>query len=123
MARIPSLLKSVVANAFRRPATVKYPYQRLEPPKGFRGRHEVDWEKCIGCGVCARDCPALAIELVETPKGLKPLIDLSRCIFCYQCADSCPRGAISSTIVFELASWHREELYVKPPGMSVAGAA
>jgi formate hydrogenlyase subunit 6/NADH:ubiquinone oxidoreductase subunit I len=60
---------------------------------------------------------------VETPKGLKPLIDLSRCIFCYQCADSCPRGAISSTIVFELASWHREELYVKPPGMSVADAA
>ncbi|MCX8205425.1 MAG: NADH-quinone oxidoreductase subunit I [Candidatus Nezhaarchaeota archaeon] len=115
MVSLPPLLKSVFSNIFKRPATVKYPFQRLEPPEGFRGRHEVDWAKCIGCGTCARDCPAFAIEIVNTAQGPRTSIDLAKCIFCYQCADSCPRGAISSTKVFELATWRRESLVIRPP--------
>jgi len=114
MVGLPSMLKEVLSNVFKRPFTVKYPYQRLEPPDGFRGRHAVDWSKCIGCGVCARDCPAFAIELVEVEGRRYPLIDLAKCIFCYQCADSCPRGAITPTKVFELATWRKEDLLVKP---------
>lgn len=115
MVGIPTLLKSVVANVFKRPATVKYPFERLEPPKGFRGIHEVDWDKCIGCGVCAYDCPGFAIELIDTPKGLRPVIDLSKCIFCYQCAESCPRGVIKASKRFEAAAGRKEELLIRPP--------
>ncbi len=114
MVGIPSMLKDVLSNAFRKPATVKYPFERLQPPAGFRGKHVVYWDKCIGCGVCARDCPAFAIELVEYKGRKLPIIDLSKCIFCYQCADSCPRGVIDMSPVFELATWKKEELLIKP---------
>lgn len=121
MVKVPPLLKSVVANLFRRPATVKYPFQRLEPPEGFRGRHQVDWDRCIGCGTCARDCPSFAIQMVGASQGPRPSIDLAKCIFCYQCADSCPRGAISSTRAFELATWRREDLIIRPPAQAAQG--
>ncbi|MHA1594480.1 MAG: NuoI/complex I 23 kDa subunit family protein [Candidatus Baldrarchaeia archaeon] len=110
----PELLRHVP----RKPATVMYPFVPVEAPEGFRGKHEFDIEKCVGCGLCARDCPSGAIEMVpdERTKGKKrPVIHLDRCLFCAQCEESCPRGAIKLTKVYEMAGYKREEMVVTAP--------
>ncbi len=47
-------------------------------------------ERCDGCGLCAAQCPADAIDR-ENPR----LTDLERCISCGHCISICPRKARS----------------------------
>ena len=46
--------------------------------------------ECVGCGECAKMCPAHAIKL----KDKKPKIDRSQCIHCFCCQEFCPKGAL-----------------------------
>lgn len=46
--------------------------------------------KCCGCGVCALECPADAIEMVPGELGsLYPKVDTQKCIDCQKCVKSC----------------------------------
>lgn len=50
----------------------------------------VDFESCVGCGICEDQCPAGAIIVEKTA-----IIQRELCIGCGQCVYECPRGAIS----------------------------
>jgi len=108
------MLKEVLSHVFKKPATGKYPFVKAEVPEGFRGKQVFDIGLCISCGLCSRDCPAKAIEMVEVDGKRRPLFHLDLCIFCYQCGESCPRNAIKSSLIFELASTDKSDLVVKP---------
>ncbi|MFC1897293.1 NADH-ubiquinone oxidoreductase-F iron-sulfur binding region domain-containing protein [Chloroflexota bacterium] len=44
-------------------------------------------DKCQGCGICLRDCPA---EAIPGGKRMVHVIDQSKCIKCGTCLDVCP---------------------------------
>ena len=82
--------------------------------ENFRGQPIFATTVCVGCGLCSRDCPAQAIEMVEINGKRYPQLNLAKCIFCYLCADGCPRKAIKNSIVFELATTDKSSLIIKP---------
>jgi NAD(P)H-quinone oxidoreductase subunit I/formate hydrogenlyase subunit 6 len=121
---VSPMVKEVFSHIFKKPATEKYPFVKAEVPAGFRGKQVYDIKLCISCGLCSRDCPAKAIEMVEIDGKRRPVFHLDLCVFCYQCAESCPRNAIKSSPFFELASTDKSKLVVKPEpsGQSTTGA-
>lgn len=96
----------------RKPHTVRVPYEKKEPAKRYRGIHVNDWEKCVGCGNCAKICTCQAIEMVEIPSippkmgssNLRPQVDYGRCSFCGQCVDVCPTGSLKLSTVYTIIS-------------------
>ncbi len=62
-------------------------------------QYTIDREKCIGCGKCARNCPADAISKTDyvAPGHKLPsmAIDQSKCLKCGACMEGCKFGAIS----------------------------
>jgi formate hydrogenlyase subunit 6/NADH:ubiquinone oxidoreductase subunit I len=112
--RVPLIAKKVVAQFFTKPATTKYPFVKPQLPDNYRGQPVFDSALCVGCGLCSRDCPARAIEMVSVDGKKRPQFNLSKCVFCYQCAESCPRNAIKNSCFYELATTDKSTL-VKTP--------
>jgi len=93
---------SAIKYLFKKPRTLKYPFEPKEPFLRYRGFHLNDWDECTGCGNCADICPNEAITMVEIPeikpepseKNERPRIDYGRCCFCGLCVDICPPGSL-----------------------------
>jgi NADH-quinone oxidoreductase subunit I len=113
---IPEIVKGMVLtfkSLIRPKFTREYPEERWNPPSSFRGRpvlvEEDGVERCVACGLCARVCPALAIEVqgaeTELDKERYPErfeINMLRCIFCGFCEEVCPEEAIIMSDEYEL---------------------
>jgi formate hydrogenlyase subunit 6/NADH:ubiquinone oxidoreductase subunit I len=114
-----NIAKEAFSNLFKKRATEKYPEVPANVAEGFRGKQVLNLANCISCGLCARECPANAIEMVVVDGKKRPLIHLDRCVFCYQCADTCPRKVFQSSKVFELAVTDKSTLVLKPEPIMV----
>ena len=120
--RLSPMWKRTVSHIFTKPATTKYPFVKPQLPDDFRGQQVFDIKLCVSCGLCSRDCPAKAIEMVEVEGKRRPQFKLDQCIFCYQCAESCPRNAIKSSVFYELATTDKSSLVLKPQTSVQKGA-
>jgi len=109
-------------NLFAPPETVRYPDEKPAISDRWRGIHGLFFhegateELCVSCCLCARVCPAQAIEMEgrEKPDGRKELVafdvDLGRCVFCGFCEEVCPVEAIRLTPAYEFSTLTREEM-------------
>ena len=114
MTKISTIFRKVGSIFFTKPATAGYPFTKLQVQDNFRGQMQLDYKLCIGCGMCHRDCPGKAIEMVEFYGKKRPQFRLDKCLFCYQCAESCPKKAIKKSCIYELATTDKASLVIKP---------
>ena len=62
----------------------------------MRARPALAKGECVGCGRCARVCPARAIAM----RKALPRIDRRKCICCFCCQEFCPQGAMKARRTF-----------------------
>ena len=77
---LPDQMSSIVA------AAAKMNYNRIRKTKNF----QLDKGKCIGCGLCAKQCPLATIAM----QGGKPVWVKEKCTLCLGCFHRCPKAAI-----------------------------
>ena len=108
------MLRFVIDHLFKKPATSQYPFVKEETHDKFRGKIKFTPEKCVGCKLCVKDCPADAIKIVKiADKKFEAIFDLDKCIYCAQCVDSCMKKALEATKDYELAQITKVKLKVK----------
>ncbi|MCD6495868.1 MAG: 4Fe-4S binding protein [Candidatus Aenigmarchaeota archaeon] len=102
----PFPVKRAPASTVKLLEDVKSGKKSLNPPvpvpEDFRGEIAYDRDKCIGCQLCTKVCPADAV--VFQPKTRKIRYYPFRCTFCGECVKICPVNALSFTKEFLLAS-------------------
>ena len=110
-----------MAQVFKEPATINYPFEKGPLSPRFRGEHALrrypsGEERCIACKLCEAICPAQAItiEAEERADGSRRTtrydIDMTKCIYCGFCQEACPVDAIVEGPNFEYSTETHEEL-------------
>jgi len=100
--RLPASVASFRAAA---KAGRKHAVQPVPVPEGFRGKVLYHRDRCIGCRMCTRVCPAEAVVFIEKEKKIR--YHLSRCAFCGECVEICPVKALEFTKDFLLADYSK----------------
>ena len=93
--KLTTMWKDALSSLFKPAATQRYPFVRREAPEHLRGQLHWDPSACTGCGLCAKDCPADALEVIVLDKKAKRFVmhyHVDRCTFCAQCVSSCRQG-------------------------------
>lgn len=114
--KIGSMIGDIFQSLFKKPATVQYPFERIQAPERYRGQLFWDPEKCTGCQLCIKDCPSEAIELIVLDKVSRRFVmryDMDKCTYCAQCITSCRFKCLNmSSEQWELASIKKEPFTV-----------
>ncbi|MEG2004794.1 MAG: 4Fe-4S binding protein [Bilophila sp.] len=86
------MLKNVVRNFLKRPATRKYPLVKRDPFAASRGRLINHVDTCIFCRMCSTRCPSQCIS--TDPKEAFWGYDPFSCVYCGICVEVCPTKSL-----------------------------
>jgi NADH-quinone oxidoreductase subunit I len=88
-----------IGNLFRKPVTIKYPFEKTYIPDDYRGMIVFDESLCIWCRRCETACPPGAIVFSQDMEGKQTYhYNKAVCIFCEECIRTCPKeGALFQT--------------------------
>ena len=85
--------KMTFGSLFKKPETVKYPFETKPQPMGLKGHIEVDVANCILCGMCDRSCATNCIKVDKQARTWS--IDRLQCVQCGYCITVCPKKCLS----------------------------
>lgn len=113
-------------NLFRDPVTIPDPLNDRPGAPRYRGFHQNDIEKCIGCGTCEAICQNAAIDMVAVAEiatkqgdsGLRPRIDYGRCCWCALCVDVCMTSSLSMSNEYKWVD-HDPDAFCFIPGVDL----
>lgn len=105
---LPVLLR----NLFQGPSTEAFPFAEAYTPAAMRARVSFNPDSCALCRVCARMCPAGAIQLEKRPDGLEFILWHNACVFCGLCVHYCDSEALHQT-----DDWHLSHLQAEKYAM------
>ena len=91
-------VSSFVISDFERAKAINHDFVNFLPKfmrpffkKRLKAIPKFEVEKCVGCGDCARLCPA---KVLEIENRLPILVDRNGCISCFCCQELCPKAAV-----------------------------
>lgn len=90
--KLGTMLKDVTRALIKKPATEKYPATRPDTPERYRGLLKWDASGCTGCGLCSKDCPADALEVIVLDRKAKRFVvryHPDQCVYCGACVYAC----------------------------------
>ncbi len=112
--KFTGMWRDALDSLVKHPVTQQYPFVRLDAPERLRGQLHWDSENCTGCGLCSKDCPADAIEVITIDKKARQFVfryHVDRCTFCAQCVVSCNKNCLSmASDEWELAALSRDRM-------------
>jgi len=111
-------------NVFRDPVTIRDPLNDRPGAPRYRGFHQNDIVKCIGCGSCETICQNGAIDMLpvdgsatkQGDSGLRPRIDYGRCCWCALCVDVCMTGSLTMSNAYTWVDGN-PDAYLYTPGV------
>jgi len=123
--KFSAMLGDVLTSLVKKPFTEKYPFEKKPAPARLRGKLVWDTSKCVGCQLCANDCPSDAIEFIVLDKATRRYVlryHADRCTYCAQCVVNCRFKCLKmSNEEWELASTDRDTFtiyYGRPEDVS-----
>ncbi len=90
--RFGTMISDVIHSLFQAPVTQKYPFVRSETPQRLRGKLTWEAERCSACQLCAKECPANALQVITIDRTNRRYVmqyKMDRCTFCAQCVLNC----------------------------------
>ena len=101
------MLRTVLGNLLKRPATVSFPAGPKNVCPNARGHVAINIDQCIFCGICARKCPTGAITVDRAAK--RWTIRPHECVVCGSCVEACPKKCLDMAEQATLAGKKKAE--------------
>ncbi|HEQ79303.1 MAG TPA: hypothetical protein ENN76_03450 [Euryarchaeota archaeon] len=95
MSKLVAMKSEILGRIFKKAETEQYPFVKPEMPDNYRGAIEFDWKNCKMCGLCARACPAEAIEMLPVSEKRKAPLFTRTAAFTAASAPRCARQRLS----------------------------
>ena len=90
--KVTTMFHDLWQSLISQPSTEPFPNPEPDEPERLRGKLHWNPEKCTGCQLCVKDCPADALKLFVIDQKNKDFVmtyDVGRCTFCAQCIQAC----------------------------------
>lgn len=85
--------KMTFTSLFKKPETLRYPFEVKEPYPRQKGHIVNNVDECILCSMCAKSCPCKCISVDKASRqwSINPFM----CVQCGSCVRVCPTSCLT----------------------------